>query len=176
MQLVNIKVASTKPTTLKVAGAPIASFPIGVTSTRIRVPDGELELSGDKDAFVEITTRDLQSGETVDDLPPPEPVQPSNYLAKMRNAFRQQLGVTRESFLERDVDLPGYEIEEEEVMFEEEQAELEKVSQKMKEEEEKALTHEEDQNINEVQGKKGESSASNQRSDTDGSSTQPDNG
>lgn len=69
-------------------------------------------------ASVEI--REGKARETIPDLPLPERQTPNNLLARMRQEFRQQLGFTREHFI-NDTGLSGYEIEDdEELMFEEE--------------------------------------------------------
>lgn len=58
------------------------------------------------------------------DEPAPKRDNTNNLLARMREKVRQELGVTREAFAERDIDLPGYEIsEDDEGDFEEEMAE-----------------------------------------------------
>lgn len=61
--------------------------------------------------------------------PLPEPPQPKNLLQRMRQEFRQSLGVTREAFLD-DTGLPGYELDDEDPgLFEEEMAEQQKQTQ-----------------------------------------------
>lgn len=58
--------------------------------------------------------------EPLDDRPLPELKQATNLLARMRQEFRQQLGVTREHFL-NDTGIPGYEIDDDDPgLFEEE--------------------------------------------------------
>lgn len=71
--------------------------------------------------------------------PPPEKAEPTNVLARMRAAFRSQIGITRETFLEGG-GLPGYELPDDAGdIFEEEEAALRR-SIKAKETEKDAPT------------------------------------
>lgn len=45
-----------------------------------------------------ITSKPTQLGEEFDDLPPPEPPAPDNYLQMMRVRVRQEMGIMREEF------------------------------------------------------------------------------
>lgn len=85
----------------------------------IRAPEAKAEFA------YTMTCRELQKGETIDDLPPPAPTQPSNVLARIRNEVRRQMGAQREGFLDfvPEDRLPGYELPDDvEPLFEEEEA------------------------------------------------------
>lgn len=63
-----------------------------------------------------------QEGEPHDHDAPPPPPRPDNLLAQIREKVRREMGVTREGFLERDVDFPGYERDDDDDdIFEEEE-------------------------------------------------------
>lgn len=49
----------------------------------------------------------------------PEYLEAANLLQRIRQEVRRQMGAAREAFAERDVDLPGYEIDEDDDLFEE---------------------------------------------------------
>lgn len=73
--------------------------------------------------FNVLAWRPSQKGEQLDDIPPPDPAPPANYLQAMRQKIRQQMGVIREDFNAR----PSiYELGDAEPLFEEQEAALQK--------------------------------------------------
>lgn len=74
-------------------------------------------------ACLNIDDRQIEEPHTKDRTIP-EFEQASNILQRLRQEARRQMGIQREAFAERDIDLPGYEVDEQDDLFEEELAEL----------------------------------------------------
>ncbi len=97
----------------------ISSADSGNVTARAPMMDArELTIEG-KDFGYEVTVREHQTSEPLDDRSVPAPAPASNYLAQVRAKVRSEMGVTRENFeqlpsrYELDEDAP-YEFEEEE--------------------------------------------------------------
>lgn len=77
-----------------------------------------------------------QEEEPRDDVPPPEPPRASNFMKALRNAVRSEMAGMRETFLTRDTDYPGYELDEDDPgLFEEEEKRAQDALKKLSEKE-----------------------------------------
>jgi hypothetical protein len=84
-----------------------------------------LELVAKDKTTLNATYLQRDNSEEINHDEPPQPKEARNLLQKMRMEFRRNLGVSRESFLESDTALPGYELDPDDPdMFEEELAEM----------------------------------------------------
>lgn len=105
-------------------------IPIAIESHNLRFKDrvfGGITLSVQSDAPFGIRARvtELQTDEPRNDAAPPPRSDEGSLFKRLRDRVRQEMGVTREAFLERDVPLPGYELDDgDDGLFEEEQLEL----------------------------------------------------
>jgi len=75
-----------------------------------------------KPGGAQIIVNGKETGEPMNHEPPPAPIETNNIIARMRETARQQMGITREAFLENDTGLPGYENEPDYTFEEEEHA------------------------------------------------------
>lgn len=125
-----VSVASLDPVQVEIDGIPVAVI-AGKGKLRERLEGEVLTLRSKTPFGAQVEMRPLQKSEPVDLEEPPLPNPAMNYLAKLREKVRREMGVTREMFLENDTGLPGYEIEDDtDGLFEEELSELAKLQQK----------------------------------------------
>ena len=115
-----ISVVSTFPLLVSFNDTPVKSVTNGKFVVRSKNGIISIDPSEPKKPYkFEIeASRPTQDGEAFDDIPPPDPAPPSNYLQAMRQKVRQQMGVIREDFASHR---SQYEIGEAEPLFEEEE-------------------------------------------------------
>lgn len=65
-----------------------------------------------------------QTGEPLDDLPPPQPAPADSFLAQVREKVRRSMGVTREAFADRPIGVADQYSVDDDALFEEEEIEL----------------------------------------------------
>lgn len=121
-------------------------FVSGNGTTRLNLVGFErVELIAEADSGIAVSLDNGEHFEQFDELPPPEPKLPANALARMRAAFRSQLGLSREEFLTGD-ELLGYELPEDApaVFEEEEQASARAARRPIKEEQHGSAERSED--------------------------------
>lgn len=104
---INLRVATAFPLLICINEIPIRAFPAGTARLRFRTHDEHDSLTIQptelkKPYGVSLEVRNRQKGETLDDLPPPQPVPPDNYLAMVREKVRQSMGINRENFADDD--------------------------------------------------------------------------
>lgn len=136
-----IEVVNTYPLLISLNDEPIRALKGGNHRFVLRGAVGGLQVDPTEAKTpyqISITSRPSQKGEQMDDLPPPQPAPPDNFLAKIREQVRQSMGVTREAFSEFQT---PYEMGDTE-LFEEELAEkgkrLRKEAQKQADQEKAA--------------------------------------
>lgn len=117
-----IRVETAYPLLLSAGGEPIRALAAGSHSFVSRLND-PVELQVDPTEpkapySLLIASKEIPYGEKTDDIPPPEPPAPDNYLQQLRYKVRQQMGVTREAFADRQ---SPYEIGDMPPLFEEEE-------------------------------------------------------
>lgn len=95
-----IRYACKEPILVSVDGQPIGAFPAGCGKFNLRNTEGKLEFDPPKAKVrIDIVTRE-NNGEVFDDVPPPQPAPPPNYLAALRQKVKMSMGITREAFAE----------------------------------------------------------------------------
>ena len=97
-----ITVTCTEAVLLSLDGQPFKALSPGTNRVDLRQTSGQLEAdsTGKAKVHLQVTSRATPQGEKLDDLPPPAPPTPDNFLQMMRLKVRQQMGVTREAFTE----------------------------------------------------------------------------
>lgn len=98
-----IQVASSFGLLISVNEQPVVAIK-GNFARTLRLPEGKLSIDPadpKKDYHFECSHAPLNRYDKVDDLPPPQPAPPTNWLAQMRAKVRQSMGVMREDFAER---------------------------------------------------------------------------
>lgn len=96
-----IEYATPHPILLSVDDRPVEAINTGSGRVVLRKFQGTLQLdpTEPKAQFkFDVTSKKSQPGETVDDVPPPQPAPPSNYLAKIRQQVKDSMGIMREEF------------------------------------------------------------------------------
>lgn len=127
-------------------------FVSGNGTTRLNLVGFQrVDLIAEADSGLAVSLDNGEHFELFDELPPPEPKLPSNALARMRAAFRSQLGLSREEFLTGD-ELLGYELPEDApaIFEEEEQARARAARRPMKEEQHGSAERSEDRAAEQV--------------------------
>ncbi|AXL15617.1 hypothetical protein [Microviridae sp.] len=136
-----IKYATTAPILINLQNDPVRALPPGSGTLVLRNCEGLLSVdnTAPKVPFkFDITTRKQEKGEKVDNLPPPQPAPPDNYLAQIREKVRQSFGVIREDFASQPTMYEQGDVD----LFEEDLKELKKEEWKKKQAEKKAAEEE----------------------------------
>lgn len=117
-----LKYATREPVLLSLGGTPIATLS-GSGRLVLRGVQGILETDPPKAKVgLEVITR-KNEGEEFDDLPPPQPAPPSNFLMALRQKVKMSMGIIREEFADhQSIYEAGYEDD----VFEEERSEYQK--------------------------------------------------
>lgn len=94
--------ATTAPILLSLGGTPLKAVNGSGTLT-LRRCGGILEVDnpGKAKYSIDVTTKESVEGEQFDELPPPQPAPPPNYLAKIRQQVKQSMGIVREEFADQ---------------------------------------------------------------------------
>lgn len=148
------------PVLVSLGGTPIKTLEGSGTAVLRRV-SGILEFDytePKKRNEIMVVTRPVELYEEMDNVPPPAPAEPDNYLARLREQVRLSMGVVRENFAQRT---SIYEIGEVD-KFEEDLIEEEKQSRQEKAEEAKRAKAAKD-----AQGDEGSSGSSSQQKSGD---------
>lgn len=128
-----------------------------------------LQLKSSKTFGYHIGIKQRQEVEPTDNEAPPPVTESGNVLKRMRDKVRSELGITREAFLTRDIDLPGYEFDDEEdVMFEEDEIALAKQQKKEKQDAEKAAAAAATADDNQLRSSDGNTAPNVEGNDDDG--------
>lgn len=93
-----ITYATPQPVLLSVNGQPATYLRAGSGRLTLRDMEGEISFDPPKvKVQLDVVTRDNKTEQT-DDIPPPAPTPPPNYLAALREKVKRSMGVTREAF------------------------------------------------------------------------------
>ena len=122
-----IEYTTTAPVLVSLDDQPIGVLTTGKGKVVLRRVAGTLSVDNPHKAKLDwkIKSRKLTEGEELDDLPPPAPAAPSNYLARLRQAVADTMGTTREAFAEYTSIYEHGEVD----LFEEELTEAQSASQ-----------------------------------------------
>lgn len=115
-----IEVANTFPLLISFNDVPVRALQPGQHKFVLKTGSGVINIDPTEPKLpygFEVHSRRSTLGEEVDDLPPPAPPSPDNYLQMIAMQVRQSMGVIRENFEER----PSL-YETDNAMFEEEEA------------------------------------------------------